>query len=239
MKREYPWHLRLPSTEHYQRFKNLVQIHQLTAEWLHEIRSHDDPTPPLSHSLNPVISTNLPENLKENLWMLDSLANSDLESLLDDTSPSETLDRLEQTLWAVQSLTVSTLNESSLEPISWKQGKECGESRWKALAQQGNQDLRDILLALNDSPFSGYPQGNGFLVRRALPIEIQIELMTCPHQNPFLATRLVADRLCRLHAQWIKGFAQALHSQIQIEHFIPAAKNNLRCHQRWFLSGPK
>jgi hypothetical protein len=232
MMREYPWHLRLPTTEHYQRFKNLVQLHELTTGWLQEIQS-DKPSYGLSRGYSKEVS--------ENLWMLDSLSNIELDALLDDTSPSDTLNRLEHTIWAVQSWTVSSLNsrsnapsqkslESVLEQISWKQGKECCESRWKTLVESGPLDPREILLALNDSPFSGYPHSNGFLIKRAISTEVQIELRTCPHQIQFQETRPVADRLCRFHAQWMRGFAYALNSQLSVEHVVKTP----RCTQRWF-----
>jgi hypothetical protein len=230
--RENPWHLRLPTTEHHQWFKNLVDLHELTTSWLKEVQT-DRP----SHFLTRGLST----EVTENLWMLDSLSNTPMEKLLDDTQPQDMLGRLEQTVWAFQSWTLtqlygkttpsSTRNalDSMLEQASWKLGRSCVEARWRELAQTGNQDLRDILLALNDSPFSGYPKGEGFLVRRAIAKEIQIELRCCPHQVQYQEVKPVADRLCRLHSHWMRGFAYALNNRVSVEHLVQSP----RCVQRW------
>src|ERR1700744_252004 len=96
--RDYPWHLRLPTTQQYQWFKNLVDLHELTREWLKEIQT-DRPAHLLTRGLSPEVS--------ENLWMLDSLSQTEMERLLDDTSPDDTLSRLEHTVWAVQSWTLT------------------------------------------------------------------------------------------------------------------------------------
>ena len=122
--------------------------------------------------------------------------------------------------------------ESVLEQVAWKQGRARSETIWKKLVAKGSQDLRDILLALNDSPFSGYPQGDGFLMRRALSHEVQLELRACPHQIHYPEVAPVADRLCRLHAFWMKGFAYAMNPQVSVEHVVQTP----RCIQRWYLT---
>jgi len=233
--RENPWHLRLPSTEHYQWFKNLVDLHELTTDWLKEVQT-DRPSHYLTRGLSPEVT--------ENLWMLESLSKTEMERLLDDTQLDDMLGRLEQTVWAFQSWTLTNLYgrttpsstrnalDSLLEQCSWKLGRACVETRWPDLALKGKQDLRDILLALNDSPFAGYPQGDGFLVRRAIGSEIQIELRSCPHQIHYQEVKSVADRLCRLHSHWMRGFAYALNNRVSVEHVVQSP----RCIQRWFFA---
>jgi hypothetical protein len=233
--RENPWHLRHPTTEHYQWFKNLVTLHELTQNWLNELQP--DRAPDLfTRGLSPEIT--------ENLWMLRAISEDNMENLLDDTLPEDLLIRLEHTIWAVQATALVNLQgktaaqnrpsseDSLLEQISWRLGVAAVESRWQALAANGPQDLRDILLAMNDTPFSGYPTGNGFLVRRAITTEIQVELRCCPHRLHYYEVKSVADRLCRLHAQWIRGFAHALNKEVNIEHVVQSP----RCIQRWYFT---
>jgi hypothetical protein len=230
--RENPWHLRLPTTEHFQWFKNLVTLHELTLAWLQELRL-DPSLEPYTRGLNPQVS--------ENLWMLNQLSKKNMSDILDDTLPEDLLGRLEHCIWAVQASTLQILagknsenysnpqKENSLEQISWKFGIAAVEARWPELVRKGCKDLRDILLAMNDSPFAGYPRGGGFLVRRAIQTEIQLELRACPHQSHYYEVKSVADHLCRLHAYWIRGFAHALNKKVQIEHVVQSP----RCLQRW------
>lgn len=226
--RESPWHLRLPSTEHFQWFKNLIDLHKLTLEWLKE-------APPEKKKPGHRWSPTLSREVSANLWILDSICETPLEQLLDDTSPQDMLGRLEYTIWAVQASSLSnTLQErtdTALEQASWKLGKKCSEHRWNELTQSGSQDLRDVLLSLNDSPFVGYPRRDGFLVRRALANEIHVELRSCPHQIHYPEVKPAADRLCRLHTQWMSGFSNAINPRSQVELIIQAP----RCIQRWHI----
>jgi hypothetical protein len=231
--RENPWHLRLPTTEHYQWFKNLVSLHELTLAWLEELKL-DPSLEPFTRGLNPAVS--------ENFWMLHQLSSKKISDILDDTLPEDLLGRLEHCVWAVQASTLQILDtkfqkqqqnpsdtDTSLEQISWNLGATTAEKRWAELAHKGCPDLRDILLAINDSPFSGYPYGNSFLVRRAIPTDIQLELRSCPHQSHYYEVKHVQDHLCQLHAQWMKGFAHSLNKKVKIEHIVQSP----RCLQRW------
>src|SRR5689334_6044414 len=124
--RANPWHLRLPNTEHYQWYKNLVELHELTESWLKEVQS-DRPSYLLTRGLGPEIT--------ENLWMLESISKIEMRQLTDDTQIEDTLGRLERTIWAVQAWTLNALVgrvnllstkdalNSLLEQISWKMGK--------------------------------------------------------------------------------------------------------------------
>lgn len=232
--RENPWHIRYPSTEHYQWFKNLVDLHELTTHWIKEVQA-DRPSYLLTRGLSKEVS--------QNLWMLDSLSETPLEKLLDDTLPKEMLGRLEHTIWAVQSWTLSNLQErttssnrnsldSLLEQVCWKLGKTSAETRWNQQCKKGNLPLREVMLSFNDSPLSGYPHSEGFLVRRAIQNEVQVELRFCPHQIPYPEVKAVADQLCHFHAQWMRGFAYALNHRTAVEHVV----HSPRCFQRWFTT---
>ncbi len=231
--RANPWHLRLPTIENYQWYKNLVDQHELTECWLKEVQN-DRP----SH----LLTRGLSSEITENLWMLESISKIELHQMIDDTQVEDMLGRLEHTIWAVQSWTLNALISHStsatrnaldalLDQLSWKMGKISVESRWKKHTTQKQQDLRQILLCLKDSPFSGYPHVDGFLIKRASEKEVQIELRACPHQIHYRETKPIADRLCRLHTQWMKGFAYGLNSRISVEHVIQSP----RCIQKWFF----
>ena len=237
--RKNPWHLRTPSTEHYQWFRNLVDLHRITESWRAE-----SAVSTLTNRTTP----SLGRKIKETLWMLDELLNKTIEDYMDDTLPQDMLGRLDQAVWTVQAETLSTLlgktnspeteilsktGEELLRQNAWKLGKSCVETRWRPLINRGGQaPLREVLLALQDTPFSGYPNGDGFLVKRAVPTQIEIELRSCPHYSQYAEVHSVADSLCLLHTHWMTGFASALNEKIKVEHL----QESRRCLQRWYLA---
>ncbi|MEO5970935.1 MAG: hypothetical protein ABIQ95_13485 [Bdellovibrionia bacterium] len=230
--RENPWHLRIPTTEHYQWFRNLVDLHRLTEAWRMETNNEN---------LTATIGTHLGRKVKESLWMLDNLLDTNIEQLMDDTLPEDVLARLEHAIWAVQAKTLSAiLNKSepetellfkTLEQVSTKLGRSCVEARWRPLTNRGGQDLRDLLFALQDTPFSGYPNCNGFLVKRAVSAEIDIELKSCPHLSHYSEVHPIASHLCTLHTYWMRGFTSALNSAVEVE----LLQQSGRCLQKWNL----
>jgi len=234
--RENPWHLRIPTTEHYQWYKNLVDLHRLTEAWRRETHTE---------ILTAGVGSHLGRKVKESLWMLGSLLDRNIEQFMDDTHPEDLLGRLEHTVWAVQAGTLAAILASTasrtnstdaaatkklLEETSWNLGKSCAETRWSSQVHQKTWDLRDILLALEDSPFSGYPHSNGFLVKRAIRSEIEIELKVCAHRSRYAQVHPIADELCYFHRHWMRGFTSALNSQIEVEAHSGAE----RCVQRWY-----
>lgn len=234
--RENPWHLRLPNVEHYQWFKNLVDLHELTANWTKQLQMVR-PSYALTRGLG--------NELSENIWLLDSISEKTLDQFLDDSFPTELLERLEEAIWTVQAWTVSSLygrtpqnNQESLdrvlEQICWKLGKSCAESRWGELIKRNvDLPLRDVLLAVNDSPLASYPHKQRYFIKRAIQKEIQIELFSCPHQSQYSEAKLEAKRLCHLHSHWLRGFVYALNHRIGIEHHI---QTPYYCTQKWSLS---
>lgn len=231
MQRQNPWHLRLPQAQHYQWFKNLVDLHELTTLWIKDLQV-DRP--------NYFLTRGLTSEMTENLWMLDSLSQTSLDELLDETDPHTLLTRLEKTIWTIQAWTlnhilsqtlpqVTSSLSSLIEQTSWKAGKSCAEKRWPKLQRLGSQDLSTILMALQDTPFSGYPHSSGFLVRRVTHESIEVELQACPHQQTFTETQPQATTLCQVHTQWCRGFGYALNQRTSIEHTVQSP----RCLQRW------
>jgi hypothetical protein len=239
LSREAPWHLRIPNSEHNQWYKNLVELHRMTVQW--RLKTHTE-------NLIPQIHARLGRKVQESLWMLDSISDfnnpsNTFEHLLDDTAPEDVLGRLEQAVWAVQAVSlrmiINQANSSEILEILKESarllGRACVEARWKNITgkwKKKNQDIRDVLLALHDSPLSGYPHKNGFLVKRATSQEIQIELLSCPHNVPYPEVQNLADTLCRLHAEWISGFNSGLNDQIQVEYIL----NLPRCLQYWRIA---
>src|SRR5579885_70624 len=238
--REHPWHERTAGAKHYQWFSRLVSLHELTQGWLRELQV-ERPGHLITRGLKPQVS--------QNLWMLDFLsrpgskAGPSMDSLLDDTSPEDILGRLEHTVWSVQAWTLMSCVErapadtrqaleSILEQSSWKLGRKHGEAAWPSLPEHARQDLRALLLALSPHLVSG-TGGDEFLLKRAVQSEVQIELKSCPHRSRYLETAPIADLLCRLHAQWMRGFVYALNSKVTVEHMIGKAPH--RCLQRWFF----
>jgi hypothetical protein len=179
--------------------------------------------------------------------MLQDLSQVSFESLLDDTDPQDVLGRLEQTIWAVQAGMIQRLSKQTdlmdsstalnlLEQVSWKKGRACAEARWGALMKEGQQELKSVLLAFYDAPYSSYPWGVPFLVKRATTSEVQVELRSCAHQIPYdevAQVKPIAQVLCYLQAQWMRGFIYALNNQVTIEHQYHSS----RCSQRWVFVG--
>ncbi len=247
--REYPWNVRRPSTQHYQRYRNLLDLHALTQQWLKDLNVERAP-----HLLKRGVGS----EVHETLWMLENLAEAatspnestgassadtgrGLSDILDDTTPDDVLGRLERTVYAVQAWTLAGILDrtpkeerrailNQLEQSSWNAGRTCAQSRWPHLEPHSRSDLRGILCAFNDSPLAGAPERT-FLIRRAVSDELILELRACPHCLPYPEVQPSAPHLCNMHAFWIRGFAYSLNTRISIE-YTPQTEN-VRCALRW------
>jgi hypothetical protein len=245
--REHPWHLRRASAEHHHWYRNLTDLHALTTAWLNDLNVPRSPN---------ALRRGLDDDLAETLWLLEGMSAETetpgprLDSILDDTRPEDLLSRLERTIWLVQAWTLIGITDkvektagtedrdsllNQLEQSSWRAGRLCATRRWPNLDPEARGDLRGIFAALRDSPLSGSAQRPAWLVRRRLPAELQLELLDCPHRGRFPEIAPVADRLCELHAHWLRGFAYALNSRISI-HATPSAPDEPRCRQLWQLA---
>jgi hypothetical protein len=238
--REHPWHERRVGTKQHQWFARMGSLHRLTTAWNDALRSQQA-NALVGHQLTRGLSV----EASRNIWMLDSLVSEQIEPLLDDTWPEDVLGRLEHTVWSVQSWTLLSLVERTpaselgalgamLEQVAWKEGRAVAERVWPKLTGSAvGPDLREVLLALGASLVSGFGLGEDFLVRRALSREIDLELRGCAHRSPYGEVAPAADRLCQLHAQWMRGFAYALNNRAAVDHRIGAGEE--RCRQRWHL----
>lgn len=240
--REHPWHIRSISAEHEQWYRNLIDLHALTLKWIQDLRL--DRLAP-AHLMK---RTAVSDEIVESLWMLESIGPdaTPLPALLDDTYPEDLLGRLERTVWAVQAWTLTNVlgklsgkeklsAKNQLEQSAWTAGRECAERRWPEIPETCRNDLRGVLMLLNNSPLSGLPQRSRFLTRRATARELRIELMGCPHQSPFGEVGPVKNELCLMHNQWIRGFSYFIHTQISIDYYPVGEEKSedVRCHQKW------
>jgi hypothetical protein len=230
--RENPWHVRLPVSEHYQWFKLLILNHELTFSWIGEVAQ------PLNPQLGPLISRKL-------------------EDFLDDTSPTDTLRRLEASIWSNQVQILAACfkkmmfsDEQFLDGLlsraSWHAGKEAAKVSWPGLTSLGDPlDLKAVFHAIYDTPFSGYPELDAFLIRRSLASEVQIELRKCPHHSKMtrnsirddsIAIEPIIDRLCRYRTQWLRGYVETLNSRVSLEYSQENHKDRQQCLLRLFLT---
>lgn len=229
------WNNRFLTHKHERWFAHLAELNDLTNAWITELRMERPPT---------ALARGLGREVTENFWMLDSLSDKNLSSFLDDTSPDDLLGRLEHTVWAVQGWTLMKVLEktsatekpilkSILEQISWKMGKQSAERRWPPTLCIDRQNLRLLVQALFDSAVSGYPYScadRSFLVKRAIPREVDLELLNCPHHIRYSELKPVADDLCKLYMHWIRGFAYGLNHQLLVEGETQHGRCNLRWH---------
>ena len=212
-----PWHLRKSTAEHLQWFRNLLDLQRLTSAWQSLTGSE----------LASGISTKYPAHLHEGLWLLERvLAHENqpwhelLDGCLDDTAPEDFLARLQDVICAKQGLVLRDCLKSHTLDVLLQAAEECGRAcaveRWKVLSPQSREDCRGLFAAFQDSPFSGYPRGDHFLVLRSTQDEIRVRLLRCPHQSPLVEVREMAGPLCESHERWSRGYLMALNSQARL-----------------------
>ena len=241
--RHQKWHSRIPTNEQYQRFRNILDIHNLTRGWLTEIETS------LNRQTYLLPRVKVP-GVEENLWMLEKLsetyAASNLDQLLDESQPNELLDRLERTVWVTQSWTFQEIMGKTpeaetdamlglLEQSSWKSGRKSAAGRWPDLTKSSRENLRSILATFLQTHISASTLQDSLLIRRATPELCEFELLNCPHQSPFAEIKKAADSLCLQHYHWLKGFAYQLNTTVRSEY--QPTQGSRRCQQHWSLPG--
>lgn len=233
------WHRRVPTAEDRQRFKNIASIHAVTRSWLNEITPERQ-----THALSRIEAP----GIQENLWLLEGLSDTHspaaLDTLLDDSSPNELLDRMERTAWIVQAWTLSSLFEKTpagekpalmniLAQSSWKCGRECAQQRWSRFPVKDRGDLRALLTAFLDSPICQTPSKKSLLVQRVTRESCQVDLLSCPHTSQYPEVKSLCDSLCELQSHWMRGFLYALNTQVHVD-YQPGEKQT-RCSHHWTL----
>ena len=161
----------------------------------------------------------------------DRRAQAPLEARLDDTMPGDVIGRLEGTIWSLQSLVLRhylTLpeTEARLHLVAQACGQKVARNDWSGFAQTGEPSLRRLVLTLAGTPFA-----NPYLVVRATRSEACIELLQCAHRSAYPEVRDLADSLCVLHGQWLRGFAHGIHPRVEIQ----STREHERCRQNWWL----
>lgn len=212
----HPWHLRNTVVRHHQWFDNLTELHRITLSW-------PETTPESLQKLSP------PEDIAPFMGYLPILAESEpkLESILRERWPDPLLSQLEKLVHWVQD---ERLGELIKKKPDWKAineaadrlGHQSAVKRWPKFVET-QPDLRQILLMLEETPFSGYPHSQGILVKRALTNEACIDLLACPGANQ--------PELCAIYQRWIHGFISAFDARIQIDAKINSPGQG--CTQTW------
>lgn len=237
--RSQPWHEPRPTLTHYQWFKNLLDLHRVTRAWVRDLKVETAPAPELTYQLTRVMGPDLRVNLDQIQGLSETATEADLDLLLDHTTPTELLQKLEITVWAVHAWTFKDILEKTpknereamlnlLEQSCWKSGRECANRRWPSFPDASKGDLRDIAAAFDDTPFSGYPDTSNFLVRRALKDHVELELIHWGESHPQVASLADIVDLGILHIHWLKGYAYSLNTQVMLEIIEPGHGSNQR-----------
>jgi hypothetical protein len=228
------WDKRLFSHKHEHWFRNLVHFHELTCSWLKELKIERP-----SH----FISRGVPADAAESLLMLESLQETQIDWLLDDTQPDDTLGRLEHTVWVTQAWALKDVFSKAdekkraalsgiFEQSAWKLGRQYSANKWSNIKNKLGSNLKTLVPLLSTTPFCGFPKKNPFLIKRAIDQELIIELNHCPHRSEIREVLSEADELCLIHTQWLRGFVYELENSITVE----SSHSKPRCTLRWFFA---
>lgn len=240
--RENPWHLRQPTLVHFKWFKNLIELHRLTYEWVS--RLHPNPPPCGFFVKKGAIHPETEKAIQILSNVLPNLPEVDLEGVIHDALPDAFLEVFQHAVWRIQADSLETLYqsispeevrslESSLEEIAVRQGATCAQGRWHHLSAEFTQDLPHLFQVMKDSPFSGALHKSPFLWKRISSNKAEGELLFCPHQLGYPEIKAVANALCHLHSQWMLGFLLALNPGVKMTTVIKSP----RCNQEWSLIG--
>ncbi|MBY0471741.1 hypothetical protein K2X30_11295 [bacterium] len=245
------WNIREATAQHYQWFKNMAELHEITLNWLEKL-GMEKPGHLLQRGVSPDIADTLGilERISEQHPGTKDFSSPDhvkksLDALLDDTDPEDLLSRLEHTVEVVQAWTLAHIlgqtkdtnriaSRNQLEQVAWNSGRHCSKTRWKNLGPHQRGDLRNLLMTYRNSPLSGYPYKRGLLVKRAAPEEIWLELLNCPHRSARVEVKTGAHDLCLIHRSWTQGFLYELNSRVIVDHQV-SDDPTVRCEQRWTL----
>jgi|GEM_PF-856227 len=242
------WHQRQTFYEQERRFTQLALLNEITLEWFQVLKMS-----PLAHPFEGILSSPTMTHPQS----LQSLLGWSLTDFLDDTSAEEILSRLDHHVWKVQASTLHALIkktpldhqkndernlwratlENTLEQATWRLGRRMAEEATKSLTDHARNDLRALFRMCFESPF--FPTGqSGVLIKRAISDEVQLELRCCPHQKKQFQIQPVADTLCRIHSQWLRGYIYELNPRISIETKLGNLNEGKRCEHRWQLIHP-
>lgn len=233
--RENPWHLRVPNIEHHLKFKFLGYFHQLTVSCLHSVTQQW-----------PSSSQNLNKKWLDSLRSFEPLLQFEMGPYLDHARIEDRLDQLRQTAWIIQGWCMRYLLEGTSSTSIPSQdeiknrifqtarelGRDAAQKEWPIRSGFDANDARSVFLALGSTPFLGEWDSPSYLIKRATSCAVTIELHLCPHNVALPEVIPVADILCKLHSEWLSGYAQALQPRMSLEHQVRTP----RCTLYWTLS---
>lgn len=236
-----PWNQRSLSTDQLQWFKNIVTLQKFTQSCMEAIATRDKEA---THILSRVEVPGIREHLKILKELDRQNIHLQVNRVLRDQFPEETLWKLEQAVWVVQAWSIRSVLERTkpselpalknlLQQAAWKSGKSVAEERWNiARGHFSSSDISDYFYALRDSPLAPPHIDRPFLIRRILKSEVQAELLNCPHHVIHIEAHPITEELCRLHFDWMRGFAYGLNSSLVLQYF-PRADEAHRCAVQW------
>lgn len=245
MHRDYPWHLWQPTPEHSNRIRHLVDLNELTTSWLSRIKNKQNLGP---YQLQRVFSPGADENLNMLEKLTHALVPTHMNAILNDLSPENFIEKLESTIWSTQMWSLNRIyHDTPLEEhaalknelctSSFMCGKNASLEKWPHFPFDAREDLKAILSSLRDTPFSGYPHGSSFLLRKSSKNHICIELLSCPHQQKTIPIEnSAADDLCLFQMHWIRGFIYEINTQITFEYLKNSTQSTRgHCIYNWNL----
>jgi len=238
-----PWHIRLPLHEHYQKFKNLIDLHAMVQSWLKSLEMNPSE---VTYTLTRALSPRIQEKISAIESLIPTSDPSALDQILDENLPEELLTQMDQIIWAVQGWTLRRILEKTkkddqasvlhvLEQASWRNGRRCSENRWEGLKSDSFNSLNSVLLAFRDSPLGASHARNPFLVKRSTPSEISMIHLECPRKTSREELKPVMKEACNLHNHWIRGFVYGINHSIMVESKFDEASQT--CEHRWDLRG--
>ena len=243
--REQPWHKRQASAGHFETYKNLMDIHAMTVDWLRELKIERP-----SHSLSPAVGDQVKSQIQGIEHAVNvafrAQENIGLDDLLDDTDPSDLLLRLKQGIFTLQAWTLRSCNLADeltlLEQSSWRAGRECAQKRWPSHQDRQKSTQSETIFGLaalfQSSPIGDSREAPPFLNLRMTETEAILEWLRCPHQSELIEVKLVSDPLCRLQSHWIRGFLYQLNSRLKMDYYpAKAAESDTgHCRLHWHLA---
>jgi hypothetical protein len=224
--REQPWHLRRVTLSHERTLYRILDLHSLTRQWIDDLKLEAE-SGARSFGIKRVIGPVFWRELEFLEQFDEQFSGRAFSETLLGQKPEEVLGRMEASVEAIQGFLLGRLLEetaetetkalrTTLEQSSWSAGRACAKRRWRDFPSPAAADLRGVFSALLDSPFSQLPARPSFLVQRATSTELSVSWLTCPHQSAHLEATRVAQDLCSMHTQMMRGFCYAIESTAQI-----------------------
>ncbi len=225
--------------EHQKAFQNARDQHRLTERWVQALAEDERLS---DYRLRRVEVSGLKEH-EEVLEILKTVTRPE------DADAETPMERVEQTVWVSQAWALRRIFEKTpktewpalrnlLEHVSWNHGRELAGERWGETKKARFSDISGVWAALLDSPFVRNDRHRSFLALRRSPTSIEFEQLTCPHHVDHIETLPIADELCDLQNECLRGFVYRLNPRVTIETMrqtraLPTGDSQVRCLQTW------